>query len=333
MIFGLSLPVILTIMAVLLLLFLAILFLGNKGDKQVGSALERIKSRDGAISTQNGLAPSGKAQSASNVKDIAKKLKSAEKRIKDQKNKTSLTSLIGQAGFETPLIRFWIYSLIFAGLCGGLILSLSLSPLIQTLLIFSCFFGLPRFYLKFKAKRRQTLFLQDFANALEDMIRLLKSGMPVTEAISMVAREYSGPIGEEMERVYNAQKLGETLPDAVQKMTLRVPLPEVQMFATAITIQVQTGSSLSEVLGNLSGVIRGRFALKRKIQALSSEARISAMIIGSIPIILTGVLYLVNRDYIMLLFTDPTGKMLTGIAVGMMLVGAAVMRQMINMKV
>jgi tight adherence protein B len=157
--------------------------------------------------------------------------------------------------------------------------------------------------------------------------------MPVTEAISMVAREYSGPIGEEMERVYNAQKLGETLPDAVQKMTLRVPLPEVQMFATAITIQVQTGSSLSEVLGNLSGVIRGRFALKRKIQALSSEARISAMIIGSIPIILTGVLYLVNRDYIMLLFTDPTGKMLTGIAVGMMLVGAAVMRQMINMKV
>jgi len=149
----------------------------------------------------------------------------------------------------------------------------------------------------------------------------------------MVAREYSGPVGTEMQRVYEAQRLGVPLPEAVLKMTIRVPLPEVQMFATAIAIQVQTGSSLSEVLGNLSGVIRGRYSLKRKIQALSSEAKISAMIIGSIPFVLTGVLYLVNRDYIMLLFTEQRGQMLLGGAIFWMLLGILVMRQMINFKV
>lgn len=116
-------------------------------------------------------------------------------------------------------------------------------------------------------------------------------------------------------------------------MMIRMPLPEVQMFATAVAIQVQTGSSLSEVLGNLSGVIRGRYSLKRKVQALSAEAKISAAIIGSIPFLLTGILYLVNRDYIMLLFTEKTGQMLLGGAIFWMLIGILMMRQMINFKV
>lgn len=265
--------------------------------------------------------------------NVTKQLKQAEGRAEAQKNRKSLTSLIGQAGFDTPLYRFWIYSAIFGTICSFPILKTELNLLIKGLLIFTFYLGLPRFFLKWKATRRQRAFLQDFANALEDMIRLLKAGMPITEAISMVAREYSGPVGEEMQRVYDMQRLGTSLPEAVEKMTLRLPLPEVQMFATTIAIQVQTGSSLSEVLGNLSGVIRGRYSLKRKIIALSSEAKISAMIIGSIPFILAGILYLVNHDYIMLLVENPTGRMLSGIALGLMATGVIVMRQMINFKV
>ena len=113
----------------------------------------------------------------------------------------------------------------------------------------------------------------------------------------------------------------------------RMPLAEVQMFATSIAIQIQTGSSLSEVLGNLAGVIRARYRLKRKVQALSAEAKISAMIIGALPVLVSLALWAVNPDYIGLLFSTGTGKMLfSGICVWMSL-GIITMRQMINFKV
>lgn len=315
--------------------FIAILVMSgpSKGKKRARMRDVVLNRNSAAVQAANGEAAKGKA-GGSNKRDIAKKLKAAEGREEAQKNIKSLTSLIGQAGFEFSLVAFWIYSAIFGAITSFLIWEYSgLNMIVRLLLVFTCFFGIPRFFLKWRATKRQRAFLQDFANALEDMIRLLKAGMPITEAISMVAREYTGPVGEEMQKVYEQQRLGTPLPEAVQKMTLRLPLPEVQMFATTIAIQVQTGSSLSEVLGNLANVIRQRYSLKRKIVALSSEAKISAMIIGSIPFILTGILYLVNRDYIMLLFEHPTGQMLTGIALGMMGVGVLVMRQMINFKV
>ena len=164
-------------------------------------------------------------------------------------------------------------------------------------------------------------------------MRLLKAGMPVSEAIKMVGREFTGPMGEIMERVYDQQKIGVPLPDAVLDAAKRMPLTEMQMFATAIAIQTQTGSSLSEVLQNLAGVIRSRFKLKRKVQALSSEAKASAMIIGALPVVVAAGMYFINREYIEVLFIDPTGKFLLGCAVGWMMVGVLVMRQMINFKV
>lgn len=328
----------LTITIILLIIsmfgfFGVLLFTGQKTkkkDRMRAVIINRNSSDDkNQLSDQKGAVQSKRMTQ----KELAKKLKAAEGRAEAQKNRKSLSSLIAQAGFETPLIRFWLYSIAFGTLCSYPVWNSGLSFLVKALLIFSFYFGLPRMFLKFRANRRQKAFLQDFANALEDMIRLLKAGMPVTEAISMVAREYIGPVGEEMQRVYEQQRLGTPLPEAVQKMTIRLPLPEVQMFATTIAIQVQTGSSLSEVLGNLANVIRGRYALKRKIVALSSEAKISALIIGSIPFVLAGVLYLVNRDYIMLLVENPTGQFLTSIALGMMATGVIVMRQMINFKV
>src|SRR5690606_32545453 len=126
----------------------------------------------------------------------------------------------------------------------------------------------------------------------------------------MISREFTGPVGQEMSRIYDAQKVGLPLGEAIRKMGPRMPLAEVQMFATAIAIQQQTGSSLSEVLGNLAGVIRARHRLKRKVQALSSEAKVSAMIIGALPIVVTLALWAVNPEYIGLLFEHPTGKML-----------------------
>ena len=175
--------------------------------------------------------------------------------------------------------------------------------------------------------------MSEFSDALEAMVRLLKAGMPVSEAILMASKEFEGPVGEEMSRIYDAQKIGVSLPEAALEAARRMPLTEMQMFATGVSIQAQTGASLSEVFSNLAGVIRARFRLKRKVQALSAEAKVSAMIIGALPVVVGSGLYFINRDYMIVLFTTSIGKMMMGFCVFWMLCGVLIMRQMINFKV
>jgi len=273
------------------------------------------------------------AEDLSATGDIAAKLKKAAREQKTEHNTKSISSLLLQCGFSTTIGKFWIYSIIFGTIVFAICYLMKMSYGVMFLLTFSAYFGMPKWFLKFKAGRRQKAFLAEFADALEAMIRLLKAGMPVTEAIAMVSREFSGPVGQEMSRIYDAQKVGLPLGEAVRKMGPRMPLAEVQMFATAIAIQQQTGSSLSEVLGNLAAVIRARHRLKRKVQALSSEAKVSAMIIGALPIIVTLALWAVNPDYIGLLFEHPTGKMLLFGAIVWMSFGVLSMKMMINFKV
>lgn len=264
--------------------------------------------------------------------DLAKKLKE-EDGNKGKEDKVSLGMKLEQAGLAMSVKQFWIFSFVSGLVFVGLALIMGASLFVTIMFAITGLFGFPRFFLKQKIKSRQKKFMNDFADALESMMRLLKAGMPVSEAIKMVAREYTGPMGEEMERVYEQQKIGIPLPEAVLNASKRMPLTEMQMFATAIAIQTQTGSSLSEVLQNLASVIRSRFRLKRKVQALSSEAKASAMIIGALPVLVATGLYFVNPDYIMLLFTEQTGKFMLGAAIGWMAVGVLVMRQMINFKV
>jgi tight adherence protein B len=198
---------------------------------------------------------------------------------------------------------------------------------------FAAGFGLPRWILKKMATSRQTEFLKEFPDALDASVRLLQAGMPISEAVAMVSREFEGPLRDEMQRMYENQKVGVSLGGAALEMAQRVPLPEVHMFATALQIQSETGSSLSEVLGNLSAVIRSRFRLKRKIKALSSEAKASAAIIGSLPPLVALGLYFANRKYIMILFDTHSGNVTVGCALFWMLCGILVMKQMINFKI
>jgi tight adherence protein B len=157
--------------------------------------------------------------------------------------------------------------------------------------------------------------------------------MPVAEAVSMISREFSGPVGEEMSIIYDKQKIGIPLHEAALEATRRMPLTEMKMFATGLAIQAQTGSSLSEVLINLSNVIRSRFKLKRKIKALSSEAVSSAAIIASLPVLVSLGLYFVNYEYLLPLFEDPFGNVLLAGAIGWMAIGVLIMRTMINFKI
>jgi tight adherence protein B len=238
-----------------------------------------------------------------------------------------------QSGLNISVKQYYMYSALLSIALTLIVFVLGKGLFVVTMTAIIGFFGIPRFVLKKATQSRQKKFLADLADALEAMTRLLRAGMPVSEAIKMVAREFTGPIGEEMSRIFDQQKIGVSLPEAVTECARRMPLPEVQMFATAVTIQAQTGSSLSEILEGLAKVIRARFRLRRKVQALSSEAKSSAMIIGALPIFVATAMYLINPDYIGTLFYSSTGKMLLAGAVFWMSMGILCMKQMINFKV
>lgn len=266
--------------------------------------------------------------------EIAKKLKgTGDDEVKKKKGAVTLKDLIMQAGLEISETRYWVMAAITSVVSMMAAYTFGMSLLVVILVGVIGLLGLPRLVLKMMAGSRQKKFLEDFADSLDAMTRLLRAGMPVTEAIKMVAREYNGPLGEEMGRIFDQQKIGVSLAEAVLSGARRIPIPEMAMFATAVAIQSQTGSSLSDVLENLAAVIRARFRLKRKVQALSSEAKASAMIIGALPNLVATGLYFVNHDYIILLFTTSTGKTLLTGAVLWMCIGILVMRQMINFKV
>lgn len=261
--------------------------------------------------------------------EIAKKLKQGN----DPDRKETIAIKLKQAGVSMTPARFWILS-VFLMLVGlGLAAAAKLSPVAIVLIGITCLLGVPRYILRWKIRRRQKKFLGDFADALEAMVRLLKAGMPVTEAIHMAGKEFEGPMGEEMLLMYESQRVGMSLPDAAMAAARRMPITEMRLFATGMTIQQQTGASLSEVLMNLASVIRARYKLRRKIQALSSEAKASAMIIGALPFLVGTGMYFLNPEYAMLLLTTSTGKFWMTASMVWMGIGILIMKAMINFKI
>lgn len=265
--------------------------------------------------------------------EIAKKLKEESEKDEDKKKKETMSARLEMSGLKISVQQYWIFSAIACAVAtiAAIVFSGKIFIIIPAAIV--GLLGIPHFVVSRGIKKRQKKFLEEFADALEAMVRLLKAGMPVTEAISMAGREFGGPVGEEMTRIYEAQKVGITLPEATRSSAKRVPLPEMNMFATGIAIQAQTGASLSDVLMNLAGTIRARYRLKRKVQALSSEAKASAGIIGCLPFLVGGGLFAINPDYMNIMFETFAGRaLLVGGGVWMM-IGIFIMKAMINFKV
>ena len=326
------LQVIIIALIVLIAVGASVVFVRGREAERKKQVLNRIR---GQGSTGSRVQVSERDEQNKRRAEIAKKLKESkdEDGAGGKKKKTPISLMIAQAGLNISIKKFWIMSVILMVVLTGLAFMMGHSPFVLLMVAVIGLLGVPRFILKKMAARRQKKFLMEFPDALEAVVRLLKAGMPVSEAVLMISREFTGPVGEEMSRVYDKQKIGVPLHEAALDATKRMPLAEMKMFATGLSIQAQTGSSLSEVLMNLSGVIRARFRLKRKIKALSSEAIASASIIGALPNVVAGGMYFVNYDYLQVLFVTPTGNFLLGIAGGMMLVGIFVMRGMINFKI
>ena len=238
-----------------------------------------------------------------------------------------------QAGFTGKTTKFWCLSVLSFVVFLGLAKYFQVETHILVMMGIVGFLGFPRFVLRKLIAKRQKNFLEEFSDALDAVVRLLQAGMPVGEAVLMISREFDGPVGEEMSIIYDKQKIGVPLHEAALEGTKRMPLPEMKMFAAGLAIQSQTGSSLSEVLTNLSRVIRARFRLKRKVMALSSEAIASASIIGSLPPLVGAGLYAVNPDYLEPMFTTEEGRGMLMNSALWMTCGVLVMKKMINFKI
>lgn len=189
---------------------------------------------------------------------------------------------------------------------------------------------LPHLYVGFRRKRRFKHFAKEFPNAVDVIVRGVKAGLPLVDCLKIIATDAQEPVRGEFKILVQDQTLGMPLDEAVQRLPERVPLAEASFFAIVIAIQSRTGGSLSEALGNLSKVLRERKKMQAKVKAMSAEAKASGGIIGSLPVIVSGVVYLTSPAYIGLLFETFTGNVVL-VACGLwMTIGILVMRKMIN---
>ena len=322
--------IILLIIVIVIAVVIALVMM-NQENQRLQRQREVIMGKNAAVNAKR----SNKDDPNKRRADIAKKLRDEKEDGLEakKKEKQSTRALLAQAGLSISVRQFGLMSVL-----SMVVFTFLANAMGQPIFVVICasvvgLFGFPRFIVKKMAARRQKGLLEEFPDALEATVRLLKAGMPVAEAVAMISKEYDGPVGEEMSRIYDKQKIGIPLHEAALEATYRMPLPEMQMFATGLSIQAQTGSSLSEVLLNLSNVIRSRFRLKRKVKALSSEAVASASIIGALPVLVATGMYFVNYDYISVLFNDPFGNVLLGGAIFWMACGIFVMKVMINFKI
>jgi tight adherence protein B len=186
---------------------------------------------------------------------------------------------------------------------------------------------------RFLRKRLQQAFLRDFADAVDIIVRGVRAGLPVGECLRMVSRDCKAPLDQLFGLIVQEQALGATLEEALKRFSSRMPLPEVRLFVTVLSIQAKTGGGLAEALSNLSGVLRARRRLRLRIRAISAEAKSSAMIIGAMPFVLGIVLHFASPNYIALLFTHPMGRTVLWACGAWMLIGMFVMRRMIDLRV
>ncbi len=266
-------------------------------------------------------------------KAVADTVKEIEDRQK-AKEKITLRLKLQRAGLDITTRQYWIGSLA-TGVIIGIVTFFStpgMTPLISVAATFVGAFGLPPWVISFLTKRRQAKFTNEFANAIDVIVRGVKSGLPLSECLGIIARESPSPIREEFAELVEQTRVGVPLQDCFERMMARTPLSEVKFFAIVIAIQQQAGGNLSEALGNLSGVLRDRKRLSLKVKALSAEAKASAAVLGSLPFIVMTMVYISTPNYILLLFTSRMGQFLLMAAAAWMICGLLVMRKMINFK-
>jgi Flp pilus assembly protein TadB len=294
------------------------------GEKRVEQRRENI-----ARTTTTVAARTARVGGKSRRDQVEETLKEMDARHRASK-RPPLAVRLTQAGLGWSKRRFFLTSGLL-GLGGFLAILLAGLGLLAALGIgFAAGFGLPFWVLGFLKKRRENKFLNAFPDAVDIIVRGIKSGLPLMDCLRVIVGDAQEPVKTEFRAIVESQAVGVPLGEACLKLYERMPVAEANFFGIVILIQQKGGGNLSEALGNLSKVLRDRKKMKAKIQAMSMEAKASGAIIASLPIIVMILVYLSSPNYISLLWTDSLGNlMLFGSAIWMSM-GILVMRKMIN---
>jgi tight adherence protein B len=263
-------------------------------------------------------------------KQMLASLKEADR--KQRKVTLSVAAKLHQAGLNIDQKIFWFASGGFGVAVVVVALIIGAPPLMALGLGVALGLGAPRWVLSFLAQRRVNKFTSEFANAMDIIVRGIKSGLPVHDCLKIIARESPAPLGPEFTRLIENLGMGMSLDQALEKAYERMPTPELRFFTIVLAIQQKSGGNLAEALNNLSIVLRSRKLMREKIKALSSEATASAMIISALPPGVMIMVTIMTPAYMMKMFTDPRGQMLLAAGAIWMGIGAFMMRKMINFR-
>lgn len=331
-------PVI-TILAIVVLAMLSagalaysVMYARIESDSKVDRRLSQVQQRHVAAPAEaaRGRSVVDAARRRKSVQETLKEIEEKQRAKAKRSNSPPLSLRMEQAGLNWSRRTFFMFSA--ASGIGFFLLSwiISGSLLVALAFLLAGTIGVPRWFINFVRRRRLRKFLDEFANAVDVIVRGVKAGLPINDCIRIIGHEAAEPVKSEFRNIAETQALGVPLPEAVQRLPERVPVAEANFFAIVITIQQKAGGNLSEALGNLSRVLRERRKMKGKIQAMSMEAKASGVIIGALPIVVMALVYLTSPKYISLLFTDPVGNMILAGAACWMTIGIVVMRKMIN---
>jgi tight adherence protein B len=295
------------------------------------SGERKAEQRQESVTRSDPVARVGTGRAAPKVRreQVEETLKELELREKKAKN-LPLPMRIAQAGLNWSKRQFIIISVAIGAVLfvGGFVVGGGL--LVGAALGFAGGMGIPRWLLSFLKTRREAKFLNHFPDAVDVIVRGVKAGLPLGDCLRIISNEAEEPVRGEFKVVVESQTIGIPMGDACAKLYERMPLPEANFFGIVVSIQQRSGGNLSEALGNLSRVLRDRKKMKAKIQAMSMEAKASAVIIAALPFAVMILVYITSPTYIELLWTHPTGRMMMAGCAVWMSMGVFVMKKMIN---
>ena len=238
---------------------------------------------------------------------------------------------LGATGDSLTLSSLVLAAAIGALLATGLLAGvLQWSPFMTVPMILAAGGAAANARLRFAQRRFQRQFVDRFPDALDVIVRAVRAGLPVLDALEAAAGSIADPVAKEFNRMLDELRIGVDLEELLERSAERIRVNDFRFFAATLVLQRRTGGSLAETLSSLSGLIRRRKEVRLKARALSAESRATAYLLGALPIAMGGIMYVMNPSLIMLLFTDPRGKVVLGVAIFMLVTGFALMSAMIK---
>jgi len=299
---------------------------GPSASKALKRRMELVKERHGDIIAGNAQAQIRKlmAQRTSRIEGYASSLVPKPALLRKRLEMTGKDISLGK--YAMVCLGVWLFV--------GAALMLRGAPLLLSLSV-GMFFGVggPHFFIGKMIQRRIKKFNSNFPDAIELMVRGLRSGLPITETLGIVAGEISGPVGLEFRMVADKMKIGRTMEAALQDTADRLGTPEFQFFVITLAIQRETGGNLAETLSNLADVLRKRAQMKLKIRAMSSESKASAYIVGSLPFVVFTLVWFINPKYMGGFFVDQRLMVAGLVGLVWMSIGGFIMAKMVNFEI